>query len=96
MFITSICVYVKYTNIIWAIFLPIYIYRTTIAKYSARYRAMKEVNAFLLVLVGFICTVFLIPASDVSFSDSEKWYSLISLERKSPPASQTFVSLDTL
>lgn len=59
----------------------------SIAKYFTRYRAMKEVNAFLLVLVGFICTVFFTPASDVSFPDSEKWYSLISLERKSPPAS---------
>lgn len=36
--------------------------------------SMKEVNAFLLALVGFIYTIFFTLASDVSFSDSEKWY----------------------
>lgn len=62
-------------------------YRGTrlIEKYITCYRTSKEIT-FLLILVGFIYTISLTPTSDVSFSDNEKWDSLISLERKSPLA----------
>lgn len=48
---------------------------------------MKEVGAFLLILVGSIYAISFTPASDVAFSDSEKWDSLIPLEHESPLAS---------